>query len=176
VGFEYSEVLDYWFLYVNAGHFRINPAITIAPGIYGEIMKDSRPQLYRPLMYLEDLRTKASHYNHPTHFRYLLVAFRLSQASDPRDKIYALLSLAWKERPPFSTHPDVLVPDYTVSTKTLYIKTTRVMIQSYGNLRILSHVEDHSAREMHDLPSWVPDFSVPVNPPSLDIRDRKSVV
>jgi hypothetical protein len=156
-----------WILYVQVACFRNNPVAMIDPGIYGKVMKDNRLQLSRPLMYMEHIRTKA---DRPSIFRYLLVAFRLSEASDPRDKIYALLSLAWKKRPPFSTHPDVLVPDYTISAKTLYIKTTRVMIQSYGNLRILSHVEDQTSRKMQDLPSWVPDFSGSVALPSLDNR------
>jgi hypothetical protein len=152
---------------VQVAYFRNNPVAMIAPGIYGKVMEDNRLQLSLPLMYMEHIRTKASH---PSLFRYLLTAFRRSEASDPRDNIYALLGIAWKERPPFSTHSDVLVPDYTISARTLYIKTTRVMIQSYGDLRILSHVEDQTSRKMQDLPSWVPDFSGAVALPSLDSR------
>jgi heterokaryon incompatibility protein (HET) len=159
-----------WLTYVHIAYFRDNPVAMNAPGIYKKLMEDKILQLSKPLVYMEHIRTSMEQYGQPSLFRYLLATFRLSEASDPRDKIYALLSIAWKDRPPFSTHPDVLIPDYTISTKALYIKTTRVMIQSYGNLRILDHVEDESVRKMQDLPSWVPDFSVTLSAISLTNR------
>jgi hypothetical protein len=78
--------------------------------------------------------------------------------------VYALLSLARKDRPPFSTHPDVLVPDYEISVKDIFIKTARLMYKGTNDLRYLCHVEDRSLRKLRDLPSWVPDYTARLSP------------
>jgi hypothetical protein len=80
----------------------------------------------------------------------------LSQAkycicSDPRDKVFALLSL--------SDEKGVKIePDYT---KSLYEVYQDVMLQfiSARNLRLLSTIEMHE--HLEGIPSWVPDWASP---------------
>lgn len=54
------------------------------------------------------------------------------------------------------------IPMYDMPTERIYTEYTVKCIQDDGNLDILSHVEDSSCRKLSGLPSWVPDFSVPL--------------
>jgi hypothetical protein len=75
--------------------------------------------------------------------------FANTKASDPRDKVYALLGLA-------TDHVNV-VPDYGRSVAEVYIDTAREMITSPGNLDVLCACEKQGITE--ELPSWVPDWT-----------------
>lgn len=77
----------------------------------------------------------------------LLRRFRDRNASDPRDKVYALLSLA-------STQ---LVPDYSVSEVDVFMRATLECIQTSRSLDVLN--TDLGRKFRTDLPSWVPDWS-----------------
>lgn len=103
---------------------------------------------------------------------YLLHATAHFAASDPRDRIYALLGL--------SEHPfrQEIKPDYTQSKDEAYIKVVKCIIKIDKSLNILAF--QASPRGLDDsppevpkpndlgswalnfdtLPSWVPDFSV----------------
>ena len=100
----------------------------------------------------------------------LLTNHRYCETSDPRDMIYALQGIAQKEKKPFTTHGHLLVADYTVPVETLYTRITRIMTQSNGDLRFLSHREGKRWRSISGLPSWVPDFSVKLLPDPLVLR------
>lgn len=87
----------------------------------------------------------------------LLSATRRFQATDPRDKIIAVVGLA--------DHPTVGMPvsrilDYEKPVAQLYRDVTGYLIHSQRSLTLLSSVEDISDRHFHELPSWVPDYSV----------------
>jgi hypothetical protein len=60
----------------------------------------------------------------------LLRICRQHEASDPRDNIYALFGACDKESTPFTTYPEGLIPDYNIDVQTLFIRTTRVLLQS----------------------------------------------
>ncbi|KAI9776100.1 MAG: hypothetical protein M1839_000613 [Geoglossum umbratile] len=119
--------------------FRELPFIMANPGVYKSMLKDRSLDIGMTVVQLETARTGMAQVGHLILFRHLLEAFRPSDASDARDKIYALIGLAWKERPPFSTHPDVLAPDYSLDTREVFIKTARLMFLGYGDLRYLCH-------------------------------------
>jgi hypothetical protein len=91
----------------------------------------------------------------------VLEKHRSAAATDPRDKIYAFLSLAW-DFAPGSSRRHLFKPDYNTSVREVYVEATKFMIESEGGLDILSLKEDEIDREGSDLtlPSWVPDFSV----------------
>ncbi|KAI9692796.1 MAG: hypothetical protein M1820_009344 [Bogoriella megaspora] len=76
----------------------------------------------------------------------------------PEDQIYAFLGLV----PNASWHG--LTIDYTRPVQQTYLQATWATIRATKTLRILSRVEDRAQRRIHDIPSWVPDFSVPANP------------
>jgi hypothetical protein len=104
----------------------------------------------------------------------LLSNFQGTEASDPRDKVYAFLGASGD----FSAFPSKgtgnklgvqLLPNYRLSVEDVYIDTAKAIIQAYNCLNILSHVEDMSYRKLQNLPSWVPDYSSEGFPSSLGI-------
>lgn len=84
----------------------------------------------------------------------LLPYFRKCKSSDPRDKVFGMLAIA-------SSTAD-LVADYGMGVVEVYAQATKKIIQENGSLAILSHT-DRGPR-MKNLPSWVPDWSVPLQP------------
>ena len=87
----------------------------------------------------------------------LLCSGRRFQATDPRDKIIALMGLSNNAGPGKSTS---IVPDYSKPTADLYRDITGHLITRERSLTLLSSVEDNQDRQIHELPSWVPDYSV----------------
>lgn len=80
-------------------------------------------------------------------------------ATDQRDKIYALLGLA-------TMIPDELKPDYTIRTAILYRNAARLLLGKGSSLAILTRarcLEDTKTRGERlynlQLPSWCPDWS-----------------
>ena len=86
----------------------------------------------------------------------LLEWTRPFEASDLRDKVFSMLSFA-------SDDPAELVPDYSASIRTAYIKVALWHIERYKNLDFLGHcTHTHVGNPEFDrsrLPSWVPDWS-----------------
>lgn len=86
----------------------------------------------------------------------------------PEDRVFALLGMAR------DTHNLGIVPDYTKSVQDVYVVTARTIIQATHDLGILSFCPPHKNR-VKRLPSWVPDWSVSVVAPPLDLYPRPSV-
>ena len=87
----------------------------------------------------------------------LLSATRRFQATDPRDKIIALVGIADHRSLGSSTSA---VFDYSKSIADLYIEVTGHLMRKERSLNLLSSVEDSLDRRVRGLPSWVPDYSV----------------
>ncbi|MCJ1403966.1 hypothetical protein MMC11_007189 [Xylographa trunciseda] len=85
----------------------------------------------------------------------LLCSTRRFQTTDPRDKIIALIGLTRDAKKYEAT-----MTDYSKSIADLYLDTTGQLITADQSLLLLSSVEDISYRRLHELPSWVPDYSV----------------
>lgn len=85
-------------------------------------------------------------------------------ATDPRDKIYALLSLS----PPAQTTN--IVPDYSASVADVYAAVTARCIIRYQDLTML-HFDADNKSDVHQLPSWVRDYSS-----SAPLSERQSYV
>jgi heterokaryon incompatibility protein (HET) len=83
----------------------------------------------------------------------LLCSTRQCASTDPRDKVYALLSLVWAD----SRFPHVLVADYNTPTRTLFINIARVLLKQVGLTFLLA--AQHFTTDF-ELPSWVPDWSM----------------
>jgi len=87
------------------------------------------------------------------------------QATDPRDKIYALLGLVTDDL-------DLRAwVDYRKPTEQLYLETARFLLsQEESPLQILNYAGTGYPwnPEFASLPSWVPDLSCPPNTSSLD--------
>ncbi|KAK3328228.1 heterokaryon incompatibility protein-domain-containing protein [Cercophora scortea] len=108
----------------------------------------------------------------------LLQMHRETLATDPRDKVYAFLGLA--DRNTFTSQPTAtttaeaptIKPDYSLPVHQVYTSVTTSLMLSQGDLRLLSHVQDASLTKIPDLPSWVPDYSVVLDPYPLLFRGK----
>ncbi|KAI8941232.1 hypothetical protein NX059_002467 [Plenodomus lindquistii] len=76
---------------------------------------------------------------------------RHCDATDPRDKVFALLAMT-----PENSEQELL-PNYRQSVQDVYISLARYLITRDGNLDVLSHCTRHE--QFHKFPSWVPDWS-----------------
>ncbi|KAH7385000.1 heterokaryon incompatibility protein-domain-containing protein [Cadophora sp. MPI-SDFR-AT-0126] len=76
-----------------------------------------------------------------------------SLCSDPKDRIYALASMA--------AEGDLHVePDYEKPTSEVFHSFVIEYIRHHGDLKVLTQVESHKDTNQC-LPSWVPEFSIP---------------
>ncbi|QMW44309.1 hypothetical protein G4B11_007729 [Aspergillus flavus] len=81
----------------------------------------------------------------------LLRQFSGREATDPRDKVYALLGLA-KDKP-------TVEPNYAASERAVFVGTALDIISRSKSLDVLTG--DFTMKNNHALPSWVPDWSSP---------------
>jgi hypothetical protein len=75
--------------------------------------------------------------------------------SDPKDRVFAILSLV---QPPNSELLNIK-PDYSKSVHEIYTETAIHYFEQYKSLDLLRMVEEHN--QSQNLPSWVPDFRCP---------------
>lgn len=106
----------------------------------------------------------------PSSLIYLMRHFRYFQATDPRDKIFALLGIA-TDNETLGLHPD-----YRKTSDEVYIDLARTFIQ-HGHIEILSLCE--FPKKVPGLPSWVHDWSLMSYRATLQqralVRSAKSV-
>lgn len=84
----------------------------------------------------------------------LLRRFRNRKASDPRDKVYALLSLVKT-----AEHRSALEPNYALDEREVFKLAAIKSIYDSASLSVLH--TDVQRKYRHDLPSWVPDWEAP---------------
>ena len=101
------------------------------------------------------LRTLASYNSLPT-LEFCLIATCAFKATDPRDKIFAVLGMASDAADP------EFDPDYDVRStpESVFTAVARHMItRNRGSIGILHAAVIGFPRKIHDLPSWVPDWT-----------------
>lgn len=86
----------------------------------------------------------------------LLIGFSYFQASDPKDKVYALLGLA-------PAHERAkIIPNYNLTAEQVFHSTTIAILEQSGNLDILCAETKRHAQEVEtevsDLPTWVCNY------------------
>ena len=81
------------------------------------------------------------------HLDYLVYIFAEQQASDPRDHIYALLSLASESEARY------IAPNYRETATEIYTDFTRVMMEKIERKSILKRFELNLQSEF-DVPFW----------------------
>ncbi|KAF1955262.1 hypothetical protein CC80DRAFT_549467 [Byssothecium circinans] len=166
-----------WYHHLHTEKLRHIKSLQKNPGSYKRVLQSRLDVGVGPL-YLDATRLKmavsddsiSQGENVRPALRTLLDTHRFSKSTDPRDKIYAFLGLANKSMAPFRHEPTALAPNYNLSVQEVYTDAARALITSYRNLTLLSHVEDPSQRSISDLPSWVPDYSVKLDPYPLRYR------
>jgi hypothetical protein len=93
---------------------------------------------------------------------FLLFVTLAYQATDPRDKVYALLGLCC------SKDRDAIIPDYTKTTREVYLQTTEHLIKETLNCFCFNTNSPSTEQFGGKLPSWVSDWSLGAfRPPSL---------
>ncbi|KAF3761669.1 HET-domain-containing protein, partial [Cryphonectria parasitica EP155] len=93
-----------------------------------------------------------------THLVHLLQEFSNREATDDRDKVYGLLSLAkWEHG---------ISPDYTLDVFQVYRNT--FLGRNAAGPDLACWAGDQKRKNRRDLPSWIPDWSH-----GLDIADRR---
>ena len=86
---------------------------------------------------------------------YMLENARFASCSDPRDKIFAVLSLAHK------SETRGLDPDYSKPAEAVFQDLVLHHTSNLHSLGILTHCELRDDTNGMKLPTWVPDWSVP---------------
>ncbi|KAJ4374357.1 hypothetical protein N0V83_003098 [Neocucurbitaria cava] len=84
------------------------------------------------------------------------------EASDPRDKVFALLGLA-NDVGAHESRAAGLRPDYTKTKGEVYAAFAKDLIMTSGCLDVLALVNTFAPRDQRqDSPSWMPDLDVPI--------------
>ena len=91
----------------------------------------------------------------PISLQFALIYCLRFKATDPRDKVFALLGLATDAGNP------VLHPNYEAPVREVFTESSRYMMIANKSLRILHIAGIGWSRQIKDLPSWVPDWSAP---------------
>ncbi|KAE8445911.1 hypothetical protein EG329_012690 [Mollisiaceae sp. DMI_Dod_QoI] len=84
----------------------------------------------------------------------LLRLTRKYKATDPRDKVFALMGVV-------TDAGSILVdlkPDYRLSTEEVYLSVALHYLEKLKNLELLAHAGINSALRNPKLPSWIPDW------------------
>ncbi|KAK1844225.1 ankyrin and het domain-containing protein [Colletotrichum chrysophilum] len=95
----------------------------------------------------------------------VLDLFRGTDATDPRDKVFAFLNIA-SDADQLS-----LVPDYKASVQSVFRKTAEAILRTTKSLSIFSQVQEPCDTQIPHLPGWVPDFSARLSCAPLDTGD-----
>jgi hypothetical protein len=116
------------------------------------------------------------HHSHEEHkgrgdLRSLLMTFRTRDATDPRDKVYALLGITSDDSEKLG-----ITVRYDRSVAATYTEAAIAILKSKGDLSILELLKPVTGHTP-DLPSWVPDWadkSLPLAPLAETLRLKPS--
>lgn len=115
----------------------------------------SLSQLSRVVREIEGVRLTWRHQYKLVALLPLLHQFRSRYATDPRDKVYALLGIVeqWDG-------PERLIPDYQLDVKTVFWNTTVVCIKNLKSLDVLAGTPTHTIpfENADSPPSWITDW------------------
>ncbi len=89
---------------------------------------------------------------------YVLNSTRKFDSSDPRDKIFAILGLAFLGHNMVPASEFIHV-DYEIEPSTVYMNAVRAIMVHAQDLSCLTLVEDRWFRKIKTMPTWIPDFS-----------------
>jgi hypothetical protein len=86
---------------------------------------------------------------------------RIFEATDPRDKVFAMLGLA-NDIGDGDSRLRGLTPDYTLTKDETYCNFAKDYIATTTSLDILSTVDTFSEARPEERPSWMPDLELPI--------------
>ena len=120
---------------------------------------------FESLLFLDRIRHIHDEDDVETSLMSLLIMAGTRQATDPRDKVYALLGIAK------DVNHSLLVPDYSKSISQVYKQLVEYFVIQD---QILSVLRLSQRIQQHQLPSWAPDWSSPLQETSQP-SERKHV-
>ncbi|KAB8223957.1 hypothetical protein BDV33DRAFT_200003 [Aspergillus novoparasiticus] len=147
----YGSMIAPWEMFVKAAN-RVhgNPQMDI-PSLAANDVK-VLAEFSRRIRSIESIRARWQSPEQITLLQ-LLRQFSGREATDPRDKVYALLGLA-------KDHPTV-EPNYAASELDVFVDTVLDIISRSKSLGVL--MGDFTMKSNHALPSWVPDWTSPLD-------------
>jgi len=93
--------------------------------------------------------------------RTLLRHFRYSQATDMRDKVYAMLGISFEVGRSGTEHgPQPLRADYTKAVEDVYREAAAYIMTYEQDLRLLANEYSPCSRHLMKMPTWVPDWTI----------------
>ncbi|KAI9779440.1 MAG: hypothetical protein M1839_007405 [Geoglossum umbratile] len=98
-----------------------------------------------------------------------LTLSRNFRTTDPRDKVFAVLSFSSPMKHTAKTGVEIIRPDYVQSPKDLYLMVGKSLFQTIGP-SILSFVGNAADSSAAGLPSWIPDLNSPMHCRPLDFN------
>ncbi len=200
-----DEALDFvrrkrWYHHLNTDKIGHMDSVVRDPGPYAEFLRSKTSFGVGAINLSRTRRWITRGGRGPDHgggLEMLIQMHRGTEASDPRDKVYAFLGLSGEYfRPRRSSNSDEvrvdsagadtnantdadadwtmkpMRPDYKLPVQDVYTDVTMRLMLKKGDLRMLSHVQDASHTNVCGLPSWVPDYSVQLQPYPLSFRGK----
>ncbi|KAI3331807.1 heterokaryon incompatibility protein-domain-containing protein [Xylariaceae sp. AK1471] len=130
---------------------RHNRIMSLAPGLTRILALDQINKKWH-LKHGLELQGQKLETNIAESFLEILSYIKGTEATNPRDQVYGLLSLVTYFA---ETHlPMELMPNYRLSFEDIYWQYAAYLFENSGDLRLLS-TDRH---ELQGVPSWVPDF------------------
>ena len=154
---------------VACGRLRIDWSIIAAPMHWirttdlEKVLHTRYTSLSEHLLMLDDVITLSwtlGNNERPVTLEYLLSVSSELQATDPRDKIIALLGLVSPTDPSLAG----IKIDYGQPVADFFRDVTGAIMTSNNSLRLLSLRGGKSSHPIPERPSWVPDYSLATNP------------
>jgi len=109
----------------------------------------------------------------PLRARLAAKRLRSHEATDGRDKVFALLGITRAHIFPFKDpeKAELIKPDYTsaMTPERLFTRATRLLLESRRDLRLLVTKESPIMTQIRTLPSWVPGYTVAHVPNPLGV-------
>jgi hypothetical protein len=153
----YGATVAPWSMFVTAAQWESRNRSSLTPISFPQEYKTVLTYFSRIILDIERLR-ELWRDGQETALLQLLRRFSGRKASDGRDKVYALLSLARSQTS--------IVPNYSHNVPRVFQSTVLDIIQTMGSLDVLAG--DLGRKDRQDLPSWVPDWSA-----TYDDLDRR---
>ena len=123
------------------------------PDFASSVLSENTLNSTQKLVFTGHLQEKVARGNLPD-FLSVITSSRSLIATDPRDKIYALLGIVSEFQ---CDNVSMAVPDYTKSIEHVFIEMTYSVMQARNDLAVLSLASPQTA--IKNLPSWCPDYS-----------------
>jgi hypothetical protein len=132
--------------------------------------RDNRPLLMYWAFVLEDCRedgpenedntqlkllhgARDSYERHYAYLAFIIELSRAFNAQDPKDRVFAPLSLASRFVPPQQQALDWIIPDYSQIVASVFTAVSTLLTKKLPIMSLLSMVEDRKDRRLLELPS-----------------------